>query len=201
MKSAGLLSGGLLVSTDQSSPSPRDDARSDPELIAAANRGEVEALEVLYRRYRDWVVSLAYRFTRDRELALDVLQETFLYVLGKFPGFELRSKMKTFLYPTVRHLSVALQSKATRRPPPHGELLFDPPSDPCAGERIRGLAELMEVLPVGQREVLILRFADGLSLAEIAKALQIPLGTVKSRLHGAIEALRGNERSKKYFDL
>ena len=68
MKSAGLLSGEMPVSTDQSSPSPRDDARSDPELIAAANRGEVEALEVLYRRYRDWVVSSAYRFTRDREL-------------------------------------------------------------------------------------------------------------------------------------
>ena len=98
------------------------------------------------------MVSLAYRYTRDRELALDVLQETFLYVLGKFPGFELRSEMKTFLYPTVRHLSVALQSKATRRPP-----------DPCVDERSRGLAELMEALPIGQREVLILRFADGLS--------------------------------------
>jgi RNA polymerase sigma-70 factor (ECF subfamily) len=189
------------VATHHASPSPPDDHHSDQELIAAANRGETDAFEVLYRRYRDWVVSLAYRYTRDRELALDVLQETFLYVLGKFPGFELRSEMKTFLYPTVRHLSVALQSKATRRPPPSEGPLFDPPPDPCAGERMRGLAELMEALPVGQREVLILRFADGLSLAEIAEALQIPLGTVKSRLHGAIEALRGDERSKKYFDL
>ena len=73
-------------------------------------------------------------------------------------------------------------------------------ADPCADERLRGLAEIMEDLPVGQREVLMLRFADGLSLAEIAEAIQIPLGTVKSRLHGAIESLRGDERSKKYFE-
>ncbi|MHC4220485.1 MAG: RNA polymerase sigma factor [Planctomycetota bacterium] len=167
--------------------------------MAAANRGEVDAFEVLYRRYRDWVVSLAYRYTRDRELSLDVLQETFLYVLGKFPGFELRAEMKTFLYPTVRHLSVALQSKATRRPPASGSLKFEPPPDPGGEERLQGLAEIVGDLPVGQREVLMLRFADGLALADIAEALQIPLGTVKSRLHGAIEALRADERSKKYF--
>ncbi len=190
----------MSVAADQKPPYPRDDERSDLELVAAANRGEVEAFETLYRRYNEWVVSLAYRYTRDRELALDVLQETFLYVLGKFPAFELRSQMKTFLYPTVRHLSVALQSKATRRPPPSGSLKFQPPPDPCRDERLQGLAEIMEDLPVAQREALMLRFADGLALAEIAEALQIPLGTVKSRLHGAIEALRDDERSKKYFD-
>lgn len=167
--------------------------------MAAANRGEVEAFEALYLRYRDWVVSLAYRYTRDRELALDVLQETFLYLLGKFPGFELTAKMTTFLYPTVRHLSVAMQSKATRQPAAVGGQLFEPPQDPGSAERMQGLAELMEALPVGQREVLQLRFADGLSLAEIAHALQVPLGTVKSRLHNAIEAMRGDERAEKYF--
>ncbi|MHC4385276.1 MAG: RNA polymerase sigma factor [Planctomycetota bacterium] len=188
------------MAAQQKPPDPSRDEPSDLELVAAANRGDVDGFEALYRRYRDWVVGLAYRYTRDRELALDVLQETFLYVLGKFPGFELRSEMKTFLYPTVRHLSVALQSKATRKPPTTGSLKFEPPPDPCVDERLRGLAELMDDLPVGQREVLMLRFADGLSLAEIAEALQIPLGTVKSRLHGAIEALRADERAKKYFD-
>jgi len=186
---------------DQSTPSPHphDDDRSDQTLVEAANRGEVEAFEALYLRYRDWVVSLAYRYTRDRELALDVLQETFLYLLGKFPGFVLTAQMKTFLYPTVRHLSVALQSKATRPPPATGGPLFEPPPDSTADERMRGLAELMESLPVGQREVLMLRFADGLSLADIAQALQVPIGTVKSRLHNAIQAMRGDERAEKYF--
>ncbi len=176
-----------------------DDDRSDQTLVAAANDGDVEAFEALYRRYRDWVVNLAYRYTRDRELALDVLQETFIYVLGKFPGFVLTSEMKTFLYPTVRHLSVALQSMATRQAGAQEGALFEPPPDSAADERMRGLAALMEALPVGQREVLMLRYADGLSLADIAQALQVPLGTVKSRLHNAIEAMRGDERAKKYF--
>src|SRR5437773_11456375 len=75
-----------------------EDPRSDQQLIAAINDGDADAFEVLYRRYRDWVANLAYRFTGDRELALDVLQETFLYFLRKFPGFILTAQLKTFLY-------------------------------------------------------------------------------------------------------
>jgi DNA-directed RNA polymerase specialized sigma24 family protein len=69
-----------------------EDPRNDQELIAAANAGDATAFEVLYFRYRDWVVGLAFRFTGDRDLALDVLQETFLYFLRKFPGFNLTSQ-------------------------------------------------------------------------------------------------------------
>src|SRR5688572_22496750 len=65
------------------------DSQSDLELIAAINSGDEGSFEVLYRRYREWVVRLAYRFTGNEDLALDVLQETFLYFLQKFPGFVL----------------------------------------------------------------------------------------------------------------
>jgi len=54
-------------------------------------------------------------------------------------------------------------------------------------------------LPPAQREVLLLRFVDGLSLQEIADALEIPLGTVKSRLHHALETLRQDERAKQFY--
>ena len=90
------------------------DARSDLELIAAINGGDVAAFESLYLRYRDWVVSLAHRFTGDSDAALDVMQETFLYFLKKFPGFRLTSRLKTFLYPAVRNLSIAARHKAQR---------------------------------------------------------------------------------------
>src|SRR5436189_2340957 len=92
----------------------KSDSRSDQELIAAVNDGDSNAFEALYYRYRDWVVSLAYRFTGDRELTLDVLQETFLYFVKKFPGFELTAQLKTFLYPAVRNLSIAARRKADR---------------------------------------------------------------------------------------
>src|SRR5688500_3553270 len=90
------------------------DSRSDDELIASINAGDVSAFDALYLRYRDWVVNLAFRFTSDREISLDVLQETFLYLLKKFPCFRLTAQMKTFLYPAVRNLSIAARKKKQR---------------------------------------------------------------------------------------
>ena len=58
---------------------------SDQELIELANKGDPNAFETLYYRYRDWVYRLAWRFTGNQQDALDVLQETFTYLLGKFP--------------------------------------------------------------------------------------------------------------------
>src|SRR5436305_13385912 len=98
------------------------DTRTDLELIAAINGGDAAAFEVLYLRYRDWVTALACRFTNDNELALDVLQETFLYFLKKFPGFALTSQLKTFLYPAVRNLSIAARRKAQRHQSTETEL-------------------------------------------------------------------------------
>src|SRR5438309_5164669 len=92
----------------------KSNSRSDQELIAAINDGDSDAFEALYYRYRDRVVSLAYRFTGDRELALDVLQETFLYFVKKFPGFRLTAQLKTFLCPAVRNLSIAARRKVER---------------------------------------------------------------------------------------
>jgi len=70
---------------------------SDQELIELVNEGDADAFEALYRRYRDWVYHLAWRFTGNQQDALDVLQETFTYLLGKFPGFSLTASM-TYLY-------------------------------------------------------------------------------------------------------
>ena len=61
--------------------------KSDQELIEAINNGRQDAFEVLYYRYRDWIFNLAWRFTGNQHDALDVLQETLAYFLGKFPGF------------------------------------------------------------------------------------------------------------------
>src|SRR5438093_11805475 len=98
------------------------DARTDLELIAAINAGDAAAFEALYFRYRDWVAGLAYRFTGDSDAALDVLQETFLYFLRKFPGFRLTANLKTFLYPAVRNLSIAARRKAQRYQATEAEL-------------------------------------------------------------------------------
>src|SRR5690606_11144283 len=75
---------------------PQDDPRTDHELVAALNDGEAAAFDCLYHRHRDWAAALAHRFTRDRDTALDVLQETFLYLARKFPGFTLTCQLRSF---------------------------------------------------------------------------------------------------------
>jgi len=176
-----------------------EDCRADQELIAAANAGDAAAFEVLYFRYRDWVASLAYRFIGDRDLALDVLQETFLYFLQKFPGFVLTCQLKTFLYPAVRNLSIAARRKAQRAQgdAPIPETAEAPPSTTMVS--LNEVEAVLHALSAEHREVLLLRFVDGLKLGEIAEALEIPLGTVKSRLHHGLAALRADERTKKFF--
>jgi RNA polymerase sigma-70 factor, ECF subfamily len=172
---------------------------SDQELIAAANAGDASAFESLYFRYRDWVVNLAFRFSADRELALDILQETFLYLLKKFPGFTLTCQMKSFLYPVVKHLTLNALAKTKRYESGEDsfEFLEAPQGQPQDHENLRAA---LQKLPAQQRETVILRFLEGFDLAEIAAALNVPLGTVKSRLHHALEALRRNPALREYFD-
>ena len=173
---------------------------TDQELIAAANHGDFDAFEELYRRYRDWVVKLALRFTHDEDLALDVLQEVFIYFMKKFPGFELRCELKTFLYPAVRNLALGMRRKSERYVSDE-DSLAEIPTAPVSqqGSASETLLALVRDLPEQQREVLLLRFVDGLALSEIATALEIPLGTVKSRLHNALATLENNPHTKKFF--
>lgn len=180
---------------------PPHDPRSDSELVAAVNAGDDDAFEALYHRYRDWVYRLAYRFTRNEADALDVLQETFAYLVGKFPGFRLTAQLTTLLYRVVR--SQAVNRRRKRRPAEWTEAAFDlavAPDRPDGPSSQADLAAVFRILPPAQREVLLMRFVDGLALAEIAEALAVPLGTVKSRMHHALATLRKDERTLRYFE-
>ena len=172
-------------------------------LIALVNEGDDGAFEVLYHRHRDWVAGLAFRILGDHSLAMDVLQETFLYVLRKFPGFQLTCQFRSFLYPAVRNLAIAARKKTARLQEGAGIDLNAIETPVEAADADTGRAQLAGVLaglPEAQREVLMLRFVDGLSLSEIAAALDVPLGTVKSRLHNALSALRQDERTRELFE-
>jgi RNA polymerase sigma-70 factor (ECF subfamily) len=175
--------------------------KSDQELIELANKGDPDAFEELYHRYRDWVHRLAWRLTGDQQDALDVLQETFIYLLGKFPGFELTAAMTTFLYPAVKHISAAIRNKR-RRFVSDDELFGEVTAPETQGQTDHARSELAAALAVlsnEAREILLMRFVDEMNLQEIAVALDVPLGTVKSRLHRALRTLRGDRRTRDYF--
>ena len=171
---------------------------SDQELIELANKGDANAFDALYHRYRDWVYRLAWRFTRNHQDALDVLQETFIYLLKKFPNFELTASMTTFLYPAVKHLSFNIRRKS-RRLTFDDQVLSEMPA-PAEKQTSQGeLAFVLAILPEEQREVLMMRFVEGMNLKEIAAVLEAPVGTVKSRLYQGLQVLRRDRRTRDYF--
>lgn len=173
---------------------------SDEKLIELANKGDVDAFGALYYRYRDWVYQLAWRFTGSREDALDVLQETFTYLLKKLPGLRLTARMTTFLYPVVKHLSLGIR-RESRRHVFDNEALSELPANASKGadDSRAELAAVLAVLPSDQQEVLLMRFVDQMAIEEIATALNIPVGTVKSRLHRSLQTLRQDGRTRNYF--
>ncbi|MCY4487178.1 MAG: sigma-70 family RNA polymerase sigma factor [Deltaproteobacteria bacterium] len=185
------------------------DRRSDRELVELCNRGHrdeaVQAFETLYRRHRDYVTRVALRFGADPDAAVDVLQETFLYLLKKFPptgeGLVLTAQLRSLLYPVAKNLTLSsLRQRARlddseefdpdRLPAPGG-------TDPAERDPAR-LSAAVARLPAERREVLFLRFVDDMSLQDIADTLSIPLGTVKSRLHLAVRELRESPEIKDF---
>ena len=158
------------------------------------NAGDDAAFETLYHRHRDWAFRMACRLTGSVHSADDVLQDTFCYFLGKFPGFVLRCQLRTFLYPVIRNLSLNMAKKNRRydggpQAEAHLQLLADPATDTTSHKDIFAIAG---TLSVNHREILLLRFIDGMTLPEISEMISIPLGTAKSRLHHALAALREN---------
>ncbi len=175
--------------------------------MAICNRGDsagsAAAFEALYRRHGDYVLRVALRFAPDVDAALDVLQDTFLQLLRSFPpsgaGLELTARLTTLLYPMARNAAIDARRRAERLPvdatvtPDDIAALPEPQTDE--------LGKLLAALPAPQRETLTLRFVDGLTLEEIAQALGIPLGTVKSRLHLGVARLRSSPAVADHFSI
>lgn len=155
----------------------------------------------MYLRYREWVMRLAFRFTRDRDSAFTVLQETFRYVAEKLPGFTLTCEFRTFLYPVVRNLALMECRRANRVFRLRERLASFPKTSGKEPDFADGdaLETLLDVLSVEHREVVMLRYLEDFNMQEIAVALEIPVGTVKSRLHHALKLLRDSPRTRHCF--
>lgn len=186
----------------------KGDTRTDLELVAAVNSGDWGAFDALYYRHKDWTFRLAWRFCTNESDAADAVQEVFVYLARKFrggdggkgAGLELRAGMTSLLYPAVKHTALALKRKRVRLNVLAEEIEI--PAPPAGEEPSAKRAELAAVLgglSDAHREILLMRFVDDMTLEEIARALAIPLGTAKSRLHHAVAAVRENGRVMRYL--
>ncbi|HEX2838778.1 MAG TPA: sigma-70 family RNA polymerase sigma factor [Phycisphaerales bacterium] len=161
---------------------------SDADLLAAYIRGDVRAFDTLYHRHKDFAARVARRMARDESEAMDVFQEAFAKLVEHAPRLRLTAKVSTWLYPVIRN-AIAERRRRERT------LRLAPSDDPAAAAPVptstnaADLSARLARLPDDQREVVLLRIVEELSVQEVALALDIPEGTVKSRLHHALKAL------------
>ncbi|HUJ11593.1 MAG TPA: sigma-70 family RNA polymerase sigma factor [Verrucomicrobiae bacterium] len=145
-------------------------------------------VEQLYRESRQALTSYFARRHGSTQSTEDLLQETFLRLMRRVDRCLLAASPKGYLFGIARHVSADTWRRT--RPMLSEATALESIEAPRSDQRLEEAREIIAVLPALQREILDLRFQHDLSYAEIAEALNIPIGTVRSRLHGALEILR-----------
>lgn len=158
-------------------------------------RGDGDAFALLVKRHLPGVYGLALSMMGNTQDAEDACQEVFLNAyraLGRFQG---RSSVKTWLFRITLNKCLKMRRKRARvQAAPLEESLASPNPGPEYlsedMETIEALQEALDGLPATLRTAAVLRFARGLTYGEIANILDIPVGTVRSRLHAARQGLK-----------
>ncbi len=160
---------------------------ADRELVDQVARGEEDALQELFIRYAGRVGRFARTLTGREDLAEEVVQETFLALWNGAGSFAGRAQVSTWLLGIARnqaHAALRKEAKGARLGSVPSELP-DPREEAQHEARTARVRRALERLPAEQREVVFLAFYEGLSYRDIAEALGVPEGTVKSRMHHA----------------
>lgn len=178
-----------------------DPEPTDATLVNDVRDGDLKAFEVFYRRYESAVFRTALALLRDEMTAEEVVTDTFL----RAHGARQRLDPERPPLPWLQRVAINLSLNHLRRrrfgiePLPEAgswpdEHTMVPEAAAERRETTAALARGIERLPVQMRAVVVLRFVQDATLAEIADTLECPIGTVKSRLHNALRLLRADMR-------
>jgi RNA polymerase sigma-70 factor, ECF subfamily len=182
---------------------------ADRALVARSQQGDRDAFSSLVVRYQDRVLNLAFRRLGDRDVALDVAQEVFLKAYRALDRFQGDAKFFTWLFRITMNETITARRKGERqmggrRGPASldhatagGDQLPEPaagaegPSDLVERQDDQAMVQAaIEELDDELAQVILLRDIEGLSYQEVAETLELPLGSVKSRLYRARQALK-----------
>ncbi|MGQ9462429.1 MAG: RNA polymerase sigma factor [Candidatus Fervidibacter sp.] len=175
----------------------------DVTLVRLCLEGENWAFDELVRRYRDRVYGMALHLLGDRELAEDLAQETFLRAFQRLTMFDPnKGSFSTWLLTLTTRLCLNALKKRTAEQQwlceqdeslevlEPREISPSPEEQWWEVERRVVVQQILLTLPPPQRAALLLRYGEGMSIQEIAQALQVPIGTVKGWLFRGRETLR-----------
>ncbi len=171
---------------------------TDQELVAACLKGERRAFSELVCRYRDGVVNVVYRMCGDGEISEEAAQEAFIRAWQKLGSYQSRYPFRPWLYRIALNVALDVLRREPQTTPidaPEMENRLraeseEPEAAVIRRERAARVRKSVLRLPEASRAVLVLREYEGLSYQEIADVLNIPLGTVMSRLNYARTQLR-----------
>ncbi|MCX8064537.1 MAG: RNA polymerase sigma factor [Candidatus Hydrogenedentes bacterium] len=166
---------------------------SDVELVKKAQKGDLDAFSELVRKYQTIVYNLAYRFMRDKNLAEDMAQESFVKAYKHLSGFRGDCAFATWLYRVT--CTVCITELNRRKRHNEFELQSNIPetgyeekhSDKEIAEKIR---ECVKHLPPKYATVITLYYLNGMAYEEIAEVMDIPVGTLKTWMFRARKQLR-----------
>jgi RNA polymerase sigma-70 factor, ECF subfamily len=168
---------------------------SEAALVSRCQAGDGEAFKALIEKHSRALFGTAYLMTRDRGQAEDAVQGALVQMWKKLPSIRLRSSFKAWLVRIV--INEVKQQRRKKRLPSipldqAPELPDDPPDIEAAlfrDEERQRLRQALEILPVEQRETVVLRYFSDLTVPEVAAAMGEREGTVKSRLSRALDRL------------
>jgi RNA polymerase sigma-70 factor (ECF subfamily) len=178
---------------------PADDLIDDGELVERAQQGDVEAYEQLVQRYQGLAARVAYLVARDAADAEDAAQEAFVKAYYALDRFRRGASFKPWLLRIVTNEALNRRRSAGRRAgltlraaeePVSGDAAPSPETAALELEKKRALLTALDSLAEPDRLVVTYRYFLDLSEAEMAAALGVPRGTVKSRLSRALVKLR-----------
>ena len=164
-------------------------------LVMAAQDGDTRAFEVLFRVYNPALKRFAYRLCSDEQLAIDAVQEAWITLSKTLRRLRDPRGFRVWAYKTVRWRITDM----ARKLPPKSEPLDELPEDAAATltrepeATSDQLSALLKALPNSERQVLELFYLEEMKITEIAAVLDVPVGTVKSRLNTARTHLRDNQ--------
>ena len=182
-------------------------AANETELVTRAQSGERNAFSELVRIHAQGVFNVIYRMCGDRQIAEDAAQETFIQAWMHLLSYRPRTPLRNWLYRIAVNTATDMLRKQKHILPTAVEdfYLTDPRPGPEALFSQREQAALVQKailsLPDASRAVLVLREYEGLSYHEIADALDIPVGTVMSRLNYARKLLKDKLERKLFLQV
>ena len=179
-------------------------AQSDIDLVKRVQKGDKKAFDPLVIKYQQRIANLISRFIRDPDEVLDVTQEAFIKAYRALPNFRGDSQFYTWLYRVAINTAKNHLATLSRRPP-QGDIEAEIAEQMDMGTRLKEqetperlaveadlkavILEAVDQLPEELKTALTLREIDGLSYDEIAEAMDCPIGTVRSRIFRAREAV------------